>query len=242
MSIFNFNKKTPELSHDWLIFQQFVGNIGAFTYIAKEKAAYFDEAACRMLSSSSPQLNEFEFFNLLERISKNPVEGQKHIYRFTDNNVTRYIKMNIYESSDEWLGFVQDFTRQIAESSEKKNYVEYDPVTRLTSFPSFSQKIRKLLPDVQHCCLATIYINGIDKLGSYLTVDSTNNCITSVSEVLKSFASDSLIIGSKSNYEICAFFRDTDKMSIYNILNSMDEAVVWTRLFRTAYSRTISAR
>lgn len=225
MSIFNFNKKTPELSHDWTVFQQFVGNIGAFTYIAKEKAAYFDEAACRMLSSASPQLNEFEFFNLLEKISKNPVEGQKHIYRFTDNNVTRYIKMNIYESSDEWLGFVQDFTRQITESNEKNNYVEYDPVTRLASFPSFSQKIRKLLPDVQHCCLATIYINGIDKLGSYLTVDSTNNCITSVSEVLKSFANENLIIGSKSNYEICAFFRDTDKMTIYNILNSMDEAV-----------------
>ena len=225
MSIFNFTQKTPELSHDWQVFQQFVGNIGAFTYIAKEKSAYLDSAASHMLGCSSEKLNEFEFFDLLERISKNPVEGQKHIYRFTDNNITKYIKMNIYESSDEWLGFVQDFTRQITDISQQKNFVEYDPVTRLPSFPSFSQKIKKILPDVQHGCLATIYINGVDKLGSYLTVDNTNSCITSVAEVLKSFSSDSLIIGSKSNYEICAFFRDTDKMSIYNILNSMDEAV-----------------
>ncbi|MBR4626625.1 MAG: EAL domain-containing protein [Ruminococcus sp.] len=225
MSIFNLSKKPPELSHDWQVFQQFVGNIGAFTYIAKDKSAYLDAAACRMLGCSGEKLNEFEFFDLLERISKNPVEGQKHIYRFTDNITTRYIKMNIYESSDEWLGFVQDFTRQITDLGTQQNMVEYDPVTRLPSFPSFSQSIKKILPEVQRGCLATIYINGIDKLGSYLTVDNTNNCITSVCEVLKSFAGDSLIIGSKSNYEICAFFRDTDKMNVYNILNSMDEAV-----------------
>lgn len=224
MSIFNFNKKPPELSHDWQVFQQFVGNIGAFTYIAKDRAAYFDAAACRLLACPGAEMNEFDFFNLLENISKNPVEGQKHIYRFTEKNVTRYIKMNIYESSNEWLGFVQDFTRQITESG-KNNFVEYDPITRLPSYPSFSQKIKKLLPELKSCCLATVYINGIDKLGSYLTVDNTNNCITSVAETLKTFGGNDLIIGSKSNYEICAFFLNTDKMNVYNILNSMDEAV-----------------
>ncbi|HRR77915.1 MAG TPA: hypothetical protein P5191_14080, partial [Ruminococcus sp.] len=143
MSIFNFEKNPPELSRDWLAFQQFVGNIGAFTYIAKEKSAYFDEASCRMLSCKNEKLNEFEFFNLLEQISKNPVEGQKHIYKFCDNNVTRYIKMNIYESSDEWLGFVQDFTRQISAADSQDGFIEYDPVTRLPSFPSFSQRIKR---------------------------------------------------------------------------------------------------
>ncbi|WP_297956688.1 GGDEF domain-containing phosphodiesterase [uncultured Ruminococcus sp.] len=225
MSIFDFSKTPPALSHDWQVFQQFVGNIGAFTYIAKEKAAYLDAAACHMLGCPSEKINEFEFFNLLEKISKCPVEGQKHIYKFTDGNTSRYIKMNIYESSDEWLGFVQDFTRQITDINDRQAFVEYDPVTRLPSYPSFSQKIKNILPETQHACLATIYINGIDKLGSYLTVDNTNSCITSVAEALKGFASDTLIIGSKSNYEICVFFRDCDKMSIYNILNSMDEAV-----------------
>lgn len=225
MSIFDFSTNPPELSHDWKVFQQFVGNIGAFTYIAKEKAAYFDSASCRMLGCSSEKLNEFEFFDLLERISKSPVEGQKHIYCFNDKNTARYIKMNIFESSDEWLGFVQDFTRQMSDLYEHHSFVEYDPVTRLPSYPSFSQKINSILPDTQHGCLATIYINGIDKLGSYLTVDNTNSCITSVAEVLKSFSSNNIIIGSKSNYEIVAFFKDCDKMSIYNTLNSMDEAV-----------------
>ena len=175
MSIFDLKQDPPALSHDWQVFQQFVGNIGAFTYIAKDKAAYFDSSACRMLGCPGEKINEFEFFNLLEKISKCPVEGQKHIYKFTDGNTSRFIKMNIYESSDEWLGFVQDFTRQITEISDKQSFVEYDPVTRLPSYPSFSQKVKKILPDVQHACLATIYINGIDKLGSYLTVDNTNS-------------------------------------------------------------------
>lgn len=224
MSIFNLEKNPPSLSHDWRIFQQFMGNIGAFTYISKHKTAYLDPEACHMLSCKSEKLNEFEFFNLLEKISKNPVENQKHIYRFTANNTTKFIKMNIYENSDEWLGFVQDFTRQI---SEQKNsgFMEYDPVTRLPSYASFAQKIKQILPETTNCFLAAIYINGIEKLGSFLTVDNTNNCITSVAEVLKGFANENIIIGSKSNYEICAFFRDCDKMNVYNLLNSMDEAV-----------------
>lgn len=224
MSIFNLEKNPPSLSRDWRIFQQFMGNIGAFTYIAKEKTAYLDPEARNMLACRSEKLTEFEFFSLLEKISKNPVEGQKHIYRFTANNTTKYIKMNIYENSNEWLGFVQDFTRQI-EKQQNGEPVEYDPVTRLPSYASFSKKIKKLMPESSTCCLATMYINGIDKLGSFLTVDSTNHCITSVAEVLKGFADDNIIIGSKSNYEICAFFRDCDKMKIYNLLNSMDEAV-----------------
>lgn len=225
MSIFDLSKKPPELSHDWTVFQQFVGNIGAFTYIAKEKTAYLDDAACRMLACTSTKLNEFEFFNLLEKISKSPVEGQKHIYSFTNNNTTKFIKMNIYESSDEWLGFVQDFTRQMSERSDTGAFVEYDPVTRLPSFPSFSQSIKKLLSEIKNGCLATLYINGIEKLGSFLTVDSTNSCISSVSETLKSFAGENVIVGSKSNYELLVFFKDCDKMQIYNLLNSMDEAV-----------------
>lgn len=225
MSIFNFDKKTPQLSHDWQVFQQFMGNIGAFTYIAREKAAYFDDVSCRMLGCSSSKLSEYDFFNLLEIISKNPIEGQKHIYKFEDKNTSKFIKMNIYESSDEWLGFVQDFTRQISDINSSGNFVEYDPVTRLLSYPSLSQKIKSLLPQLKNCCLATLYINGIDKLGTFLTVDNANNCITSVSEALKNFSADNIIIGSKSNYEICVFFCNCDKMTIYNLLNSMDEAV-----------------
>lgn len=225
MSIFNLEKNPPELSKDWLIFQQFVGNIGAFMYISKDKTAYLDAEACRMLSCPTGKINEFEFFNLLEKISKNPVEGKKHIYKFYDNNVTRYLKMNIYESSDEWLGFIQDFTRQIEESANKERYIEFDPVTRLLSYSSFSQKIREILPNSENCCLATLYVSGLDKLGSYLTVDNANNCLTSVAEAIKGFSAENIIIGSKSNYEICAFFHDCDKMTIYNILNSMDEAV-----------------
>ena len=198
MSIFDLSKKPPELSHDWKVFQQFVGNIGAFTYIAKEKSAYLDEAACRMLACTSTKLNEFEFFNLLEKISKSPVEGQKHIYKFINNNNTKYIKMNIYESSDEWLGFVQDFSRQIS-ACQDSSFVEYDPITRLPSYPSFSQTIKKLLPDVQTGCLATLYINGIEKLGSFLTVDSTNNCIASVAETLKSFSGENVMPESAKN-------------------------------------------
>ena len=125
----------------------------AFTYIAKDKSAYLDPAACHMLRCPREKLNEFEFFNLLEKISKNPVEGQKHIYRFTEGGSTKYIKMNIYESSDEWLGFVQDFTRQITDTGEHKSFVEYDPVMRLPSFPPSRRKSKRYSPNVSTAAL-----------------------------------------------------------------------------------------
>lgn len=225
MSIFNFDTTPPTLSSDWLIFQQFVGNIGAFTYISKNKTAYLDKVACDMLSCRNNKLNEFEFFNLLELISKNPVENQKHIYRFTTGNRTRYIKMNIYENSDEWLGFVHDFTRQVEESNKKHIIKEFDPITRLMSYESFSQRVKQCMTPTSQCFFSAIYINGIEKLGSFLTVDNTNNCIVSVAETLKSFSKPNIIIGSRSDYEIYAFFCDCDKMTVCNLLNKMDEAV-----------------
>lgn len=225
MSIFNFETNPPSLSSDWLIFQEFMGNIGSFTYISKSKTAYLDKVACDMLACRNGKLNEFEFFNLLEKISKNPVENQKHIYSFTAGNRTRYIKMNIYENSDEWLGFVQDFTRQIEETLRKNEKIEFDPITRLPSYATFSQKIKQRMADNSQCFLSAIYINGIEKLGSFLTVDNTNNCIASVAETINSFANQNIIIGSRSDYEIYAFFCDCDKMTVCNTLNSMDEAV-----------------
>ncbi|MDE6500654.1 MAG: GGDEF domain-containing protein [Ruminococcus sp.] len=225
MSIFNFETNPPSLSNDWLIFQEFVGNIGAFTYIAKAKVACLDKVACDMLMCRKEKLNEFEFFNLLETISKNPVENQKHIYSFTAGKRTRYIKMNIYENSDEWLGFVQDVTRQIEETLRKNENTEFDPISRLPSYMSFSQKIKKIMAENNQCFLAAVYINGIEKLGSFLTIDNTNNCITSVAETINSFSNQNIIIGSRSDYEIYAFFYDCDKMTVCNILNSMDEAV-----------------
>ena len=37
MSIFNIDKNSMSLSHDWELFQKFMGNVGAFTYISKEE-------------------------------------------------------------------------------------------------------------------------------------------------------------------------------------------------------------
>ena len=112
MSIFNIDKNSMSLSHDWELFQKFIGNVGAFTYISKEKSAYLDPMALKILNCSREKINEYEFFNLLDRISKNPVEGEKHIYIYKTDNTRKFIKMNIFESRDVWLGFVQDYTRQ----------------------------------------------------------------------------------------------------------------------------------
>lgn len=225
MSIFNIDKNSMSLSGDWQLFQKFMGNIGAFTYISKEKSAYFDPVALKILSCSHERINEYEFFNLLDRISKNPVDGEKHIYVYNTENIRKYIKMNIFENKDVWLGFVQDFTRQISEKNSRSHMVEYDPITRLPSYNYFTNIVKDTLNKSNHCWLAVIYLNGLDKLGTFLTVDNTNHCITSVSETIKGFGSDDIIFGSKSNCEICALFKNLDKNSVYSILKNMNEAV-----------------
>ncbi|MCM1314979.1 MAG: EAL domain-containing protein [Alistipes senegalensis] len=223
MSIFNFETDPPSFSRDWLVFQSFVGNIGAFTYIAEDRTAYLDPVARDMLSCRNTKLNEFEFFNLLEKISGSPVENHKHVYRFSAHNSTRYIKMNIYENSTEWLGFVQDFTRQFEIISQKDN-TDSDPVTRLPSYKAFSEKVRKYIGK-EKCFLAAVYINGIEKLGSFLTVDNTKNCIASVAGVIKSFENEKIMVGSRSDYEVYIFFRNCTKSEVYTLLESINNAV-----------------
>ena len=166
-----------------------------------------DSVTCKLLNCSHEKINEYEFFNLLDKISKNPVDGYKHVYCYSSENQTIYIKMNIFESSDVWLGFVQDYTRQISEFQSEKNSIDYNSITRLPSYSSFTHKVKELLPSIKNCCLATMHINGIDKLSSFLTVENTNSCITSVAEVLKSFESEKIILGTKSNYEMPIFTR-----------------------------------
>ncbi|MBR4021528.1 MAG: hypothetical protein IKI94_02860, partial [Ruminococcus sp.] len=62
MSIFNFNKNSVSFSRDWELFQKFMGNIGAFTYIANEKTAYMDPVTCRLLNCSHEKINEWGGF------------------------------------------------------------------------------------------------------------------------------------------------------------------------------------
>ncbi len=225
MSIFDFSKRPPEISGDWKIFQKFYGSIGVFTYSSEYKTAYFDDTATHMLSCRKNTLSEFEFFNLLEKISGSPAEGHEHIYTISDGFSVRFIKMNIYESSGRWLGFVQDFTRQLSEAGMRQTDEEYEPIMRLPSYTAFSKKVKKLLPEMTCCFLASVCINGIDKLSSFLSVDTVNECITSVCNLIKSFSGENVIMGSKSGTEIFVMFTDCDRRYVTNLLTDMDSAV-----------------
>ena len=223
MSIFNFETDPPSFSRDWLIFQSFVGNIGTFTYIAEKRTAYIDPVARDILSCRNTRLNEFEFFSLLEKISGSPVENHKHLYKFTSGTSARYIKMNIYENSTEWLGFVQDFTRFFEIISQKDN-IDSDPVTHLLTYTAFSGKVKKYIGS-EKCYLSAVYINGIEKLGSFLTVDNTKNCIASVAGVIKSFENEKIIVGTRSDYEVYIFFRNCTRQEVCKILENINNAV-----------------
>ena len=95
MSIFNLTKEPPELSRDWKVFQQFIGNIGAFTYIAKNKTAYLDDVACRMLSCSGNKLNEFE---LPIRPDTTETESEEDI----KERISHFVVMGIGEPFDNY--------------------------------------------------------------------------------------------------------------------------------------------
>ncbi|MDE5945686.1 MAG: GGDEF domain-containing protein, partial [Oscillospiraceae bacterium] len=150
---------------------------------------------------------------------------EKHIYVYVLENTKHYIKMNIFESKDVWLGFVQDYTRQISEKNQKKSTIKCDPITRLPTYEAFTDIVKDKLKRSQNFWLASIHLNGLDKLGTFLTVENTNHCITSVSEAIKGFGSDDIIFGSKSYYEICVLFNNLDKNSVYSILKNMNDAV-----------------
>lgn len=229
--------------HDWNIFLDNFPSIGVFKLPHDSKEAFYDKNVAAMLHIDGDKMDKEQFYSLLDRLNENQVEGYKNIYNYTADGETSYIMIKIVYDTDYLMGFVQDVTQVMLTALHKEEPQEYDTLTGMYTRDCFIRHVRSELTQVSgtQCCMASVHINGIERIDSELNYDKTALCVTAAANVLKRFSGDNIIIGVKSYKDFFIFFKNMAKKEVADLLGKMNNAVRRCKL-TDEFGNTIETR
>lgn len=238
MGIFDFSRPDnySKISEEWQIFESVFPDTGAFKYLSGRKTAYFDDNTYRILrltkKSEDGSLSENEFFDILKKITVEPVYNKRHIYNYHCGNECFWVKLSMVEKNGQWLGFVKDMTSMMQEISFSESFSILNSVTKLNNREAFLEELRILseTKDIKHGCLATFHINGINQMNKILGIDNSKKCISCVSRTVSHFISDDIIIGSTPYYEFLVFFKNKTEQESVELIQQIADAVHETKV------------
>ncbi len=238
MGIFDFSRPDnySKISEEWQIFESVFPDTGAFKYLSARKTAYFDDNTYRILrltkKSEDGSLSENEFFDILKKITVEPVYNKRHIYNYHCGNECFWVKLSMIEKNGQWLGFVKDMTSMMQEISFSESFSILNSVTKLNNREAFLEELRILseTKDIKQGCLATFHINGINQMNKILGIDNSKKCISCVSRTVSHFISDDIIIGSTPYYEFLVFFKNKTEQESVELIKQIADAVHETKV------------
>ncbi len=238
MGIFDFSRPDnySKISEEWQIFESVFPDTGAFKYLSARKTAYFDDNTYRILrltkKSEDGSLSENEFFDILKKITVEPVYNKRHIYNYRCGNECFWVKLSMIEKNGQWLGFVKDMTSMMQEISFSESFSILNSVTKLNNREAFLEELRILseTKDIKRGCLATFHINGINQMNKILGIDNSKKCISCVSRTVSHFISDDIIIGSTPYYEFLVFFKNKTEQESVELIKQIADAVHETKV------------
>lgn len=233
MGIFEFSRPDnySKISEEWQIFESVFPDTGAFKYISERKTAYLDDNTYRILrvtkNSEDGSMPEQDFFNVLRKITIEPIYNQRHIYNYRCGNESFWIKLSMIEKGGQWLGFVKDMTSMMQDITFSESFSVLNSVTKLKSREMFLEDLRIFseAKNIEYGCLATFHINGINHMNKILGIDNSQKCISCVSRTISHFSSDDVIIGSTPYYEFLVFFKNIDEKKSVEMMKQIADAV-----------------
>lgn len=238
MGIFDFSRPDnySKISEEWQIFESVFPDTGAFKYISGRKAAYLDDNTYRILrlhkTSDDGSMSEKDFFDILKKITVEPVYNKRHIYNYRCGSECFWIKLSMIERNGQWLGFVKDMTSMMQEITFSESFSILNSLTKLNNRESFLEELRILSEskDLEYGCLATFHINGINHMNKILGIDNSKRCISCAARTVSHFTSDNVIIGSTPYYEFLVFFKNKTEREAVELIGQISEAVHETKV------------
>lgn len=238
MGIFDFSRPDnySKISEEWQIFESVFPDTGAFKYLSARKTAYLDDNTYRILriskTSEDGSLSEKAFFDILKKITVEPVYNKRHIYNYRCGNESFWVKLSMIEKDGQWLGFVKDMTSMMQEISFSESFSILNSVTKLNNREAFLEELRILseTKDIKCGCLATFHINGINHMNKILGIDNSKKCISCVARTVSHFISEDIIIGSTPYYEFLVFFKNKTEQEAVELIKQITEAVHETKV------------
>ncbi len=238
MGIFEFSRPDnySKISEEWQIFENVFPDTGAFEYLSGRKSAYLDDNSYRILrlkkTSEDGSMSEDTFFDLLKKITVEPVYNMRHIYNYSCGNENFWIKLSMVEKDGRWLGFIKDMTSKMQDIAFSESFTILDSVTRLNNREAFLEELRILSETrtIESGCLAVFHINGINYMNKILGIDNSKKCVSCASRTISHFTSDDLIIGSTPYREFLVFFKNKTEEQSIALIKEIADAVHETKI------------
>lgn len=165
--------------------------------------------------------NAFLFNQYIQNIIKNPIEGEKEIYKIGES---RYIHIRMSQSQEGYLGIIADVTKDVTEKQKMQYENTHDPLTGLYKFGHFKELSEKILHNMlpgKVCALVMIDLDHFKSINDTYGHDMGDAYLQRFAQVLKSMSGEHILSARRSGDEFCMMIYDCDqKNQILDYLKS----------------------
>ncbi len=161
------------------------------------------------------------FDQYIKDIMKNPIDGEKEIFKIGDS---RYIHIHMSQSQEGYLGIIADVTKDVTEKQQMQYENTHDPLTGLYKFGHFkelSEKILHQMPDEKLCAFVMMDLDHFKSINDTYGHDMGDAYLQGFAQVLKSMPQEHILSARRSGDEFCMMIYNCDqKKQILTYLNS----------------------
>ena len=205
--------------------------LAAFEYQKEVKHVFVTTGLMELLGISNQKAvelysNSLLFDRYIQKIMKNPVEGEEDVYRINDS---KYVRIHMSVFSEGYLGVITDATRDIMEKKQMQYENTHDYLTGLYKYPHFKQlaeEIIKKMSDGKVCAVVMLDLDYFKGINDTFGHDVGDRYLQSFSSVMKSMPQDHFLTARRSGDEFCMMIFDCEnKDEIVAYMNRFYEAL-----------------
>lgn len=207
--------------------------LAVFEYTSDMKQVFITSGLREMFGLSSEQMAELckdtgSFYQKIQEIMGEPVEGEKNIYRISER---KYIRLHLSLEGEEYLGVVTDVTKDALEKQQIQYDNNHDQLTGLKRYRYFKRCAAEILagmPAGKICGVVMIDLDAFKSVNDTFGHDVGDSYLQSFAAMLKELPKNHCITARRSGDEFCIMiYNYQDREGIVRLLRmfwaSMEE-------------------
>ncbi|MEG1385093.1 MAG: EAL domain-containing protein [Oscillospiraceae bacterium] len=184
--------------------------LGVFEYQISSKRAFCSESLFSVMdwkdwNESNPYYSRQEMFDLFDNIETRTYEQDSNVYRVSEDNDAKWVRISVQNEDDLILGVVVDVTNEIKQKQKIEYERDYDTLTNTLNRRAFHRIVEDIFCiHKEQLKVAAIIMFDLDNL-KYLNDKYGHDCgdryIQSFSEKIKLFEKYGAVVARRSGDE-----------------------------------------
>lgn len=205
--------------------------LAAFKYQSNMKYVFVSSGLGDLIYLSAKELdrlciNPELFYQKMQEIMKNTVEGEKDVFQIKQN---RFVRIHLSLEPTDYMGAVTDVTGDILEKQRMKYENSHDQLTGLFKYRYFQEQIEEIRKKAQVGKVSACVMLDLDAFKSINDTyghDSGDRYLLSFAGMLKELPKEHCLTARRSGDEFCIYVYDCDsKEEVLSILDSFWETL-----------------